>query len=186
MRNLILFSTATITFAAVLSGCASVPQRSARGGVLSGTEVERQRYSVRKDPALAGNGQQEVGQSSAALSNSAAPMPTAGGVRTTGPVAPGAGPAAPVAPVAPGAAPAPSPVGRPGVTGGTVTGGTVTSGTGATSTGGTAVGGTNAAGGAGTSTTPPGTASPSGTPNDTNTGSTTGGTSPSGGATGTR
>jgi hypothetical protein len=183
MRSFILLSAATVTVAAILSGCASVPQRSARGGILSGTEVERQRYAVKKDPALAGNGQQEVGQSSSAISNSAAPMPTGAGasIRTTaptGPVAPGA-PVAPVAPAAPdaaptsGAFPGPSATVRPGVTGGTVTGGTVTSGP-------------NTAGGAGTSTTPPGTASPAGTPNDTTTGSTTGGTSPSGAGTGTR
>ena len=76
-------TTIVIALAALICGCGeSVPQRSAQGGIMSGTEVERQRYSAHKNPVLAGNGQQEVVQSSVAPSTVAplAPRP-----RTTGP-----------------------------------------------------------------------------------------------------
>lgn len=154
MRNSILMAVSGALLGALLLGCDSVPQKSAQGGVLSGTEVERQRYNVRQTPVLAGNGPQEVvGQSSAAPTTHQ-PIAPAMGTRAPGPVAPGA--AAPgAAPAAPGAAPA-----APGGT----TGSSVTTGS-------------NAGGGAGTAATPPGAqtnTNPVGTPNDTTTGRTTG------------
>jgi hypothetical protein len=160
MRNIILLAAVNVTLAGLLAGCASVPQKSARGGVLSGTEVERQRYSVKRDPMLAGNGPQDVGQSSAALSNGATPMPSAPS-RAPGTTAPTAAPGT-------------------GAAGASAAGTATTPGTGATSTSGTiVVGGSNAGGGAGTSATPAGTGTgtttpPAGTPNDTTTGATTG------------
>jgi hypothetical protein len=116
----ILLAAVNVALAAVVVGCGeSVPQRSAQGGVLSGTHTERQRYANRRNPLLAGNAPEEVGQSSAAPSTlapttpreprtagaptatpaagSSAPTPDAGATEGTTPAAPAEG-AAPTTP----------------------------------------------------------------------------------------
>ena len=67
MNKSALLTVANLALAALIVGCGeSVPQKSARGGILAGTQVERQRYVTKRNPILAGNGPQEVGQQSSA------------------------------------------------------------------------------------------------------------------------
>jgi len=76
MRTSILLAVTNVALAALVIGCGeSVPQKSARGGVLSGTEIERQRFAAKRNPILAGNGIESVGQSAAAPSTVAPATP---------------------------------------------------------------------------------------------------------------
>jgi hypothetical protein len=132
----VLLAAVNIALAAVLVGCEeSVPQRSAQGGVLSGTHTERQRYANRRNPLIAGNSPQEVGQSAAAPSTLAPATPReprTAGAPTAAPATPAAGATAPAEPTEPATTTPPAtPTPRTGASesGGTNPPGGVTSGT---------------------------------------------------------
>jgi len=112
-RNTVFLMLANVALGALVLGCSeSVPQRSAEGGILSGTDVERNRYASRKNPLLAGNAPQEVqasASSSPLLNPPSAPTPRS----TTGPTGSSASPAAPAGSTA---APPPSPAEGAGTT----------------------------------------------------------------------
>ena len=135
-RTAVVLAVANLAIAALVIGCGeSVPQKSAQGGILSGTETERNQYANRRNPLLAGNAQQEVTASSstpAALSGATprplttapAPAPAPAGsaaTETPAPPPPGAGTT--------GTTPAPAPAPRASETGGTNPRGGVTNGT---------------------------------------------------------
>ncbi len=66
MRKTIVLAAVNMSLAVLVLGCGeSLPQKSLQGGIMSGTEVQRQRYSTKQDPILAGNGPQMVGPTAA-------------------------------------------------------------------------------------------------------------------------
>ena len=106
-RNAVILAVANLAITAFVIGCGeSVPQRSAQGGVLSGTETERNRYANKRNPLLAGNAQEEVRSASATPSalTTAAPRtlttaPAPSGTATVGsPAGTGADPRATASP----------------------------------------------------------------------------------------
>jgi hypothetical protein len=136
-RNAVLLAVANLAITGLVIGCGeSVPQKSAQGGVLSGTETERNRYANRRNPLLAGNAQQEVTASSStpaalstatprALTTAPAPAPAPAGPAPTDATAAPPPPAAGTTGTTP---PAPAPAPRASETGGTNPRGGVTNG----------------------------------------------------------
>src|SRR5437016_4006370 len=87
MRKSIVVAVANVALTGLVWGCGeSVPQRSAIGGVMAGTEIERQRLAARKSPLMAGNGNaQVVAPAAAQTSASSAPRSSGAPAISSGP-----------------------------------------------------------------------------------------------------
>ena len=161
-KSFVFVAAANIALGTLVLGCGghSVPQRSAEGGILSGTNVERQKYAQRRNPLLTGNAPEEVSATPRADSPLLSP-PTPRSSTPAGPASPAGAADAPAPPDA--TTPAPD-----------------TTGPAAPPAGGTGTGTDT-----GTTTPPPGASESGGTnpPGGTTSGTVTGGAEPPAGGT---